>query len=326
MKIVFMGTPDFAIPPLQRLIDSSHQVVLVVTQPDRPKGRGRQLASSPVKDLAEANGIPVITPKSVRKENTAADIRALNADVAVVAAFGQILPDEALAATRLGCLNIHPSLLPEYRGAAPIQRCLLDGKIETGVTIMQLVRELDAGPIVSQQRVDILPDDDALSLSQMLSVLGADMMLRAIDEAEKSGKVESVEQEHALATFAPPIKKEEGLIPWSDPAERIMYRLRALTPWPGATTFINGERALIVVQAETRVEEETQPDPKKRPAPGTVVGIDKGFGFLVQCGDGPLLVSKVKPEGKSEMDAYAFVVGRGIQQGDVLQAPTKKSA
>jgi methionyl-tRNA formyltransferase len=202
----------------------------------------------------------------------------------------------------------------------------MDGHLETGVTIMKLVREMDAGPIVAQQRVEILPDDDALSLSQMLSVLGADMLLRAIDEAERIGRIEAVEQEHGLATFAPPIKKEEGWIPWRDPALRIMFRLRGLTPWPGAMTAIGGERVLIIVQAETRIEEEREADPKKRPAPGTVVGIEKGRGFLVQCGDGPMLVTKVKPEGRSEMDAYAFVVGRGIKEGDVLKTPATAAA
>jgi methionyl-tRNA formyltransferase len=318
MRLVFMGTPEFALPALERLIDSRHKVVLVVTRPDRPKGRGQKLEPSPVKELALRHGLPVIAPASVRKENVAERIRESGADVCVVAAFGQILPDDVLAATRLGCLNIHPSLLPAYRGAAPIQRCLLEGNDVTGVTIMKLVRELDAGPIVAQQRVEILDDDDAHSLSDICAVLGADMLLRVLDDAERGGRIEAVEQEHDKATYAPPIKKEEGLIPWADPAEAIMYRLRALTPWPGVYTHVNGERLLIVVQAEPWEEDETRDDPTRRPTPGTVVAMEKGHGFLVQAGDGPILVMRVKPEGKSEMDAHAFVVGRGIKVGDVL--------
>lgn len=324
MKIVFMGTPEFALPALERLLDSRHEVVLVVTQPDRPKGRGQKVAPSPVRELAEARGIPVITPVSVRRENVAGQIRATGADLCVVAAFGQILPDDVLAATPLGCLNIHPSMLPEYRGAAPIQRCLLDGRIETGVTIMKLVTELDAGPIVAQQRVDILPDDDARSLGHMCAVFGADMLLRIIDEADRTRVIETVEQEHDKATYAPPIRKEEGLIDWARPADEIMFQLRALTPWPGAFTFINGTRRLTIVQAETRTEDQPE-DGKDTPTPGTVIDIEKGRGFLVQAGDGPMLVIGVQPEGKRPMDAADFVNGRGIAEGDRLgpAAPPK---
>jgi methionyl-tRNA formyltransferase len=317
-----MGTPEFALPALERILDGGrHQVVLVVTQPDRPKGRGQVMTPSPVRELAEKRGLPVITPKSVRKENVAEAVRATGADACVVAAFGQILPDDVLAATRLGCLNIHPSLLPAYRGAAPIQRCLLEGNDYTGVTIMKLVRELDAGPIVAQQRVDILPDDDARSLGQMCAVLGGDMLARVLDEAEATGQIEVVEQDHDQATYAPPIKKEEGLIHWNRKANEIMFQLRALTPWPGAYAYVNGERLLIVVQAEPRVEDETQDDPAKRAAPGTVIALEKGQGFVVQAGDGPMPITQVKPEGKALMDAWAFVVGRGVKLGDVLGPP-----
>jgi methionyl-tRNA formyltransferase len=319
MKIVFMGTPEFALPALQRLIESRHEVVLVITQPDRPKGRGKKVEASAVRAVAEKHGLPVIVPEKLRKEDVAGQIRATGAEACVVAAYGRILPDEVLEATRLGCLNIHPSLLPAYRGAAPMQRCLLEGITETGVTIMRLVSEMDAGPIVSQQRVEILPDDDARSLSDLCSVLGADMLLRVLDEAERTGRIDAVEQDHTQATYAPPIAKAEGLIPWTDRAEAIIFRLRALTPWPGAYTFIDGERQLTIAQAEPW-EEHGAPDAEKGPKPGTVISLEKGRGFVVQAGDMGLLVTRVKPEGKGEMEAYAFVVGRGVKEGDVLGA------
>lgn len=319
MKIAFMGTPEFALPALQRLLDSKHEVVLVVTQPDRPKGRGHHLTPPPVKELAEQHGLRVIQPQSVRKENVAEVIRESGAELCVVAAFGQILPTEVLEATRFGCLNIHPSLLPEYRGAAPIQRCLLDGHSDTGVTIMKLVLALDAGPIVSQQRIEILPDDDGRSLSDMLSVMGADMLLRVIDEAEASGRIEAVEQEHDKATYAAPIKKEEGLIPWTDTTDQIMYRLRAMTPWPGAFGWINGERLLHIVQAEPLWSNEAEELGELNKAkPGVVTSLKEGFGFTVKTGDGHLLVTMVQPQGKKAMDAPSFVHGRGIKEGDRL--------
>ncbi|MCL5269924.1 MAG: methionyl-tRNA formyltransferase [bacterium] len=319
MKVVFMGTPAFAVPALERLIDSPHEVCLVVTQPDRPRGRGRKVEASPVKALAEKHGLRVIQPQSLKREPVAALIRDAGADVAIVAAYGRILPPEVLQAPRLGCLNIHPSLLPEYRGAAPIQRAILDGRGETGVTIMLLAEELDNGPIIAQQRVDILDDDDALSVSNMTAVLGADMLIRVLDDIGEKGAVESVPQDDRLATFAPPIAKEEGQIPWGDTTMDIMYRLRAMTPWPGAYTYVNGRILLHIVQAEPLWENEAaELGDMNKAAPGTVSSFKKGFGFTVRTGDGHLLVTAVKPGGKKLMDAPSFVNGRGIQLGDVL--------
>lgn len=321
MKIIFYGTPEFALPALQRLIDSEHEVVLVVTQPDRPKGRGQKLEAAPVKATAEEHGLKVVTPARLRKDEAALEaIKAAGADLGVVAAYGQILPREVLEAPRLGCINIHPSLLPEYRGAAPIQRCLLDGNSDSGVTLIMLTETLDGGPIVAQQRVEILPDDDALSLSHMMAVTGADMLLRVIDEAERIGTIEAVPQEEAGVTYAPPIKKEEGLIPWDDPTERIMHRLRAMTPWPGAYTFIEGKKQLGIVQAEPLWENEAEElGEQNKTAPGTVSSLMKGFGFTVKTGDGHLLVTAVQPEGKRRMDAAEYIVGRNLEPGQKLR-------
>lgn len=322
MKIVFMGTPEFALPALLRLIESKHEVCLVITQPDRPKGRGQKVVASPVKVLAEEHGLRVLQPKSVRKEPVAEAIREAGADLAVVAAYGQILPREVLTAPRLGCINIHPSLLPLYRGAAPIQRCIMDGCSDTGVSLIMLNEGLDSGPIVAQQPVEILSDDDVLSASDMLAVVGADMLLRVIDEAEQTGHIDAVPQDDALATYAPQLKKEEGLIPWGDSTERIMYRLRGLTPWPGAYTYVNGDRMIILLRAEPLWENEAEELGEMNEAdPGTVTSLMKGFGFTVKTGDGHLLVTSVQPQGKKPMDAEAFVIGRNIKKRDELGPP-----
>lgn len=319
MKIVFMGTPEFALPALNRLIDSPHEVVLVITQPDRPKGRGQKLEAPPVKQLAEEHGLRVLQPQSVRREGIAEAIRQTGADLAVVAAFGQILPRDVLEAPRLGCINIHPSLLPEYRGAAPIQRAILDGNSDTGVTLIMLTEGLDSGPIVAQQRIEILDDDDARSVADMLAVMGADMLMRIIEEAEKVGVIEAVPQDDALATYAPQIRKEEGLIPWADPTAMIIYRMRAMTPWPGAYTFVDGERLLMIIQAEPLWSNEAEELGEMNNAkPGTVTSFQKGFGFTVKTGDGHLLVTAVQPQGKKRMDATAYIIGRNIEVGQKL--------
>jgi methionyl-tRNA formyltransferase len=321
MKIVFMGTPEFAVPALQRLIDSRHEVVLVVTRPDKPKGRGQKLEAPPIKELALAHGLEMLQPTRAERPQLAGWIRERGADLAVVAAYGMLLPPDVLAAPRLGCVNIHPSLLPAYRGAAPIQRCILEGNTESGVTIMQLVEELDAGPIIAQQRFDILPDDDARSIADLAAVMGADMLLRVIDEADKKGVIESEPQNDDEATYAPPIEKEEGLIDWAEPTEQIIYRMRALTPWPGIFTFINGERRLNILQGEPLWENEAEElGDLNKAKPGTVTGLLKGFGFSVKTGDGHLLVTMVQPAGKEAMDAQAFLNGRGLEVGHRLEA------
>jgi methionyl-tRNA formyltransferase len=252
-------------------------------------------------------------------------IRASGADAIAVAAFGQILPPDVLASARFGAVNIHPSLLPRYRGAAPIQRAILDGVGQTGVTIMQLDEQMDHGPIIAQQTIAILDDDDALSVGNMLAALGADMLLRVLDDAEKSGRIESVAQAHDEATFAPPIAKEDGLVPWSDPSWKIMVRLRAMTPWPGVYSVINGESQITILQAEPLWENEAEElgEAAAEAEPGTVTSLKKDFGFTVRTGDGHLLVTRVKPEGKKPMDGWAYIIGRNIAVGDRLGARKK---
>lgn len=320
MKIAFMGTPDFAVPALERLLESSHEVKLVVTQPSKPKGRGRKPLDPPVKVVADAHNIDVLQPESLRREPLEDEIRRREIDVIVVAAYGQILPQSLLDAPRLGCINIHASLLPAYRGAAPIQRALMDGCHETGVTIMQMVFRLDAGPMLAQQRVEIEEDDDALSLTNMLAVLGADMLMRVLDEVEKEGKITGLPQDENLATYAPMIRKEEGWADWTASSLDLMYHLRGLTPWPGLYTTV-GDKRLRILQAEPiSAAEAALHTAREDDDPGVVVGIAQGFGPIVRTGDGYLLITRMQLEGKPQMPAAAFLRGNPIAVGEKLGA------
>lgn len=325
MKIAYMGTPDFAVPTLQRLIESPHDVNLVVTQPSKPRGRGQKTTDSPVKVLAEQHGIDVLQPVSLKREPLEEEIRRRGIDVIVVAAYGKLLPQSLLDAPKIGCINIHASLLPAYRGAAPIQRALMKGDLETGVTIMEMVAELDAGPMLAQQRVQIEEDDDALSLTNMLSVLGADMLMGVLADVERKGKIEGESQDDDLATYAPMISKEEGWIDWSLPTVDLMCRLRALTPWPGFFTTVRGKR-LRVIQAEPLTTEEAAVHVKDPDAdPGVIVGFMKGFGPIVRTGTGFLLLLRVQLEGKAQMTASDFMRGFKLEIGQRLGMPSAKS-
>lgn len=326
MRIVFLGTPEFAVPSLARLIESRHEVCFVVTQPSKARGRGLKVIDPPVKVLALENNLPVFQPASLKKEPLHEKVRGVHADVGIVVAYGKILPTELLAAPRLGFLNVHASLLPEYRGAAPIQRTLMDGRIETGVTIMKVIPELDAGPIVSQQTVEINEDDDARSLSHVLSVLGADLLLRALDDIEERGLIEGVDQDESLATYAAKITKAEGVLDWSLDSQSIMFRLRGLTPWPGLFTCL-GDRRLRIAQAEPiSTGEAAEYKAREDVPPGTVSAIVRELGFLVRTGDGHLLVTRLQPEGKAEMEAPAFLNGAALRPGQGLTAQVEESS
>lgn len=318
MKIAYMGTPEFALTPLQRLIESPHEVALVVTQPSKPKGRGLKVEDPPVKELADEQGLEVLQPRSLRKEPIDDEIRRREIDVIVVAAYGKILPPSLLKAPRLGCINIHASMLPEYRGAAPIQRAIMDGHTETGVTIMKMSEEMDAGPLMAQQMVEIHDDDDARSLAHILSAVGADLLLRVLDEVEKEGRVEGVPQDEQQATYAPRITAEEGRIDWNLSSVEIMCRLRGLTPWPGLYTNL-GDKRLRILRAEPVGAEQARHDKLSEDVPpGAVSGIVKGFGFTVKTGDGHLLIDEVQQQGKREMNAEEFLRGARLQPGAKL--------
>ena len=334
MVIVFFGTPQFAVPSLEALIGSRHTVAAVVSQPDRPKGRGQQLRPTPTKLVAEASRIPVLQPAKIRDAAFLAQIRRLTPDLGVVVAFGRILPDELIAIPRLGMINVHASILPRYRGAAPIQRAVLAGDPETGVTIMRIETELDAGATFAMHAVPIPPDATSGDLDAALAVLGARLLLPVVDALEKGSAVETP-QDHSKATFAPKITKEEGPIDWTQPADVIHNRVRGLQPWPLASTTLAGRRYVL---RRTAIRDVVGSDPDQRvlepdrtekepdssgAAIRDVVGSDPGIvvraqgdELVVACGGGTALqILEIQPEGKRTMTTREFLAGRGVAAG-----------
>ncbi len=315
MRICFMGTPHFAIPALERLIDSDHEVVLVVTQPDRPAGRGQQIRVSPVKELALKHHLPIEQPAKLRGTDFHQTLTALDVDVCVVVAYGMILPPEVLAAPTHGCVNIHASLLPRWRGAAPVQRSIVAGDLRTGVTIMALDAGMDTGPIILQEEIEILADDDGESVAQMLSVLGADALIRSLDACERDGGFQTTPQDDELATYAPKISKEEGRIDWSEGVEPIICRIHGMRPRPGAFSVLDGKMVQIL-EAEPDYSFNDSPlRPDQMPGPGMIVSHVKRLGPVVRVGDGYLVLTRVKPENKKVMDGAAWVNGGGGKVG-----------
>ncbi|MBX3730237.1 MAG: methionyl-tRNA formyltransferase [Candidatus Sumerlaeia bacterium] len=316
MKVAFFGTPQFATVTLERLLESRHEVVCVVTQPDRPRGRGRALQPPPVKQVAERAGVPVHQPESIKRPPFDDTLSASGADVAVVVAYGQILPARLLAVPRFGFLNVHGSLLPRYRGAAPIQWAVANGERTTGVTIMQVEEGLDSGPIVERAEIDILDDDDARSLHDMLSVVGADLMITTLDRIEAAGRIESTPQDDAHATHAPLIRRQDARIDWTLPADRIIWRIRGFVLWPGAFCEHDGAE-IKVLGAEAVAPEWVSIDWRNKAIPaGAVVDVVKGRGFIVKTGnDGLVLVTRLQPPGKRDMDADSAINGGLIKIG-----------
>jgi methionyl-tRNA formyltransferase len=319
-----MGTPGFAIPALERLIESAHEVVAVVTQPDKPAGRGKKLHAPPVKEIALAHNIPVLQPAKLRGMQFDAVLRTWSPDIIVVVAYGKILPSELLSLAKYGCVNIHASLLPRYRGAAPIQWAVINGDQATGVTIMQLDEGMDTGNIIAFEKIEILDDDDMLSVSNMLSVLGAELLMKVLDSIEAAGRVESVPQDHSQATMAPVLKKTDGLVDWAMPNEQIICRIRGLQPWPTAFSYLHG-KAWRFLKAELFPDPDNLffgtpmgQDPKHQAEPGAVTAVIKGKGFTVKTGDGNLLVTGVQPAGKGAISGIDAVNGKLVKQGDLF--------
>jgi methionyl-tRNA formyltransferase len=297
-RVLFMGSPQFAVPALQALM-SGYQVVGVVTQPDRPSGRGRQLHPPPVKVLAQAHGLPVLQPASLRSPEAIAELQALHPDVIVVAAFGQILRPAVLDLPPFGCLNIHASLLPRWRGAAPIAAAILAGDETAGITIMRMDPGLDTGPILRQRALPIAPDDTAESLGEKLARLGADLLLDTLPDW-LAGRIEPQPQDDALVTLAPQLEKEQGHIDWSGPADAIARQVRAFHPWPGTFTPWQGA-PLRILRASA------EPSSVEGMLTGTVVATPEGP--AVATGRGWLRLIEVQPAGKRPMPASAFVRG-----------------
>ena len=325
MKIVFMGTPDFAVPALKALAESAkHEVSLVVTQPDRPRGRSGKPAPSDVKLCAEQYGIPVFQPEKVREEAAVERLRRENADIFVVAAFGQLLPKTILEMPRFGCINIHGSLLPAYRGAAPVQWAILDGQKEAGDTIMQMNEGLDTGDILMQESIPLSADETAGSLYDKLSSMGGPLLLKALDAIE-AGTVTPVPQGDSGTHYAKMLRKEMGNIDWTKSAEEIGRLVRGLNPWPSAYTHWNG-KMLKIWMAETVTQEELSAlgcDEKngmdlKEAQPGTVMIVTKDT-LMVQTGDGLLALTELQMEGKKRMPVQAFLMGCRMQTGEKLE-------
>lgn len=325
MKIVFMGTPDFAVPALKALAESAkHEVSLVVTQPDRPRGRSGKPAPSDVKLCAEQYGIPVFQPEKVREEAAVERLRRENADIFVVAAFGQLLPKTILEMPRFGCINIHGSLLPAYRGAAPVQWAVLDGQKEAGDTIMQMNEGLDTGDILMQESIPLSADETAGSLYDKLSSMGGPLLLKALDAIE-AGTVTPVPQGDSGTHYAKMLRKEMGNIDWTKSAEEIGRLVRGLNPWPSAYTHWNG-KMLKIWMAEPVTQEELSAlgcDEKngmdlKEAQPGTVMIVTKDT-LMVQTGDGLLALTELQMEGKKRMPVQTFLMGCRLQTGEKLE-------
>ena len=308
VNVVFYGTPEFALPALTRLLDSPHRVVAVVTQPDRRRGRGQRLAQPPVKQVAAANDTPVLQPDRPGSEAFLAALSALEPDLAIVAAYGRLLPDAVLTVPRLGTINIHPSLLPKYRGAAPVQRAVIAGETETGVSIMRLVREMDAGPVFARRTRPIAPDETSAAVETDLARTGADLLLEVIRDLEAGTAVEQP-QDHAAATFAPRLAREDGAIDWRVSAPAIHNLVRGLHPWPHASSVLGGDRYLI---HRTAIASTARPHPQ---APGTLVEAS-GDRLLVAAGNGgAVAILEIQPEGRRRLETRAFLAGHRWSPG-----------
>jgi len=312
MKIIFMGTPDFAVPSLGRLCDSAHEVVCVVTQPDRPAGRGQKIQTSPVKQLAESNGLPILQPEKIRGADFHRTLAPYSADAIVVAAYGKILPPEVLQVPRLGCLNVHGSLLPKYRGAAPVAWAIVNGDRETGITIMHMNEGLDTGGIVAQRSVEILDDDDLLSLSNMLSALGADLLLEVLDQVERDQRIVSTPQDDGQATYAPLLKKSDGDLDWRLTSEQIICRMHGLNPWPGCFSKL-GDRVIRLMNADLLVERESASFADARFTPGEVACEWPGRGPVVRTGDGYIVVTRAQPAGGKPLTGEDLLNGGHVR-------------
>lgn len=312
MKTIFFGTPEAAVPFLQFLAKQS-EVIAVVTRPDKPAERGQHLHQSPVKIFAEEKKIPILQPTALKDPNFLAQISNLKAEAGIVVAYGRILPPEVIRLFPSGIYNIHFSLLPHLRGAAPIQWSILRGDSKTGVTAFRISESLDTGNILVQKSLEISPNDNAVTLEDNLVALGLtvlDETLRLIKKGEITGQPQTGEP-----TNAPLLKKEQAKIDWNKPTEEIAMQVRALIRL-GAFTHLPNGKILKILRAEPAQDSTTTPDSPSENVPGALCGIEKGRGFLIQCQIGKLLVIKVCPEGKKEMDAWAFLQGARLKIGD----------
>ena len=314
MRIIFMGTPDFAVPVLQSLINSRHEVVAVVTQPDRPKGRGKNMQFSPVKECALAHNIPVMQPVNVSVPEVIDELRAYEPELIVVVAFGQFVTKKIREMPKYGCINVHASLLPKYRGAGPIQWAVINGEKESGVTTMYMCREIDKGDMLLKDTVTLDPKETGDSLHDKLSMMGGPLLLKTIDQLE-DGSAVRIPQCEEESTYAPKLEKTMGNIDWTMDADRIERLVRGLNSWPGTFTKIHGKTVKIwdcdVVCQETLTVSQAAA------TPGTVIVSEKDQ-LIVKAGNGALSLRMLQPEGKKNMTVDAYLRGYPIAQGELF--------
>lgn len=315
MKILFMGTPDFAATVLEKIIQSGHEVIGVVTQPDKQKGRGHEISCPPVKELALKNGLTVYQPLKAKEVEFLQMVEKLAPEVIVVAAFGQILPKALLDIPSSGCINVHASLLPKYRGAAPIQYSIIDGEEETGITIMHMDVGIDTGDIILQDKVLIAANETGGSLFDKMATLGGELLIKALQEIEGKTAVR-IPQDNDKATYVKTINKEMGKIDFTQPAVKIERLIRGLNPWPSAYTFLDG-KTLKIWSATVREGEESIQNQALTVLPGEIIEVEKDT-FSVMTGEGVLVVKELQLEGKKRMQSDAFLRGYSITLGTKL--------
>jgi len=305
MRLIFLGTPVFAVPTLERIVNAGRQVLCAVTQPDRPSGRGRQLAAPPVKITAKKLGIPVYQPERVRRPEAVDHLLSLAPDAMVVVGYGQIIPQSVIDIPPLGIINVHASLLPKYRGAAPVQWAIVNGETRTGVTTMRIDAGLDTGDMLLKAETEIGPEENAIELGERLAVLGADLLVKTLEGLD-NGTITPMKQDAAQATYAPILKKEDGRIDWGLPAQAIHNRVRGFQPWPGAFTAFRGQKLHIwksrVAGAQC----------------GTSGRIGKLKPITICCGSGSLELLEVQLDGRKRISAADFVNGQRVIENDVL--------
>ncbi|MCR5251001.1 MAG: methionyl-tRNA formyltransferase [Lachnospiraceae bacterium] len=313
MKVVFMGTPDFSVGALEAILAAGHEVTAVVCQPDKPKGRSNEPKPCPVKECALARGLEVFQPQRIRRPEAVEKLRRYPADIFVVAAFGQILPQEILDMPRYGCVNIHASLLPKYRGATPIQQAILNGDEKSGVTIMQMDAGIDTGDILLQKEITLSEDETGGSLFERLSVCGAELIVTALQKIEE-GSIEPRKQDESQASHVGMLTKEDGRINWLRSAEEIERMIRGLDPWPGAYTFL--ERKQLKIWKGKVISGSVDENRASHPA-GCISRVEQN-GFSVSCGKGELFITELQLEGKKRMPAEDFLRGMRLQVGEHL--------
>ncbi len=308
MRLVFLGTPAFAVPTLERIVDAGHEVRLVVTQPDRPRGRGQEPAPPPVKQAAARLGLQVYQPERVRRPEAVERLRAVAVDAMVVVGYGQIIPQSVIDLAPLGIINVHASLLPKYRGAGPVQWAIVNGETRTGVTTMRIDAGLDTGDMLLKEETDIGEDENAIELGERLSVMGAALLVRTLDGLAAGGLAPQ-KQDPAQATYAPLLKKEDGRLDWSQPARAIHNRVRGLQPWPGAYTTFRGQ-TMHIWRTAVRAPAGAAPA-----AAGRVRGARP---FLVACGFGALELLEVQLEGRRRMSGADFANGQRLAENEIM--------